>query len=114
MRVIMESEGWCNDEPEAGQVAWLKNDPPFGPAVCFISDRGKAWRFAHGVKRICDPSCPPWQPITTPEEERLRKRVEELIKAIEKHRDSISCLMDYCDNEANKELWANLPAAGGG
>lgn len=72
------SKQWRTDEPEVGQVAWLKNDPPFGPAVCFISDRGKAWRFAHGVKRICDPSCPPWQPITTPEEARLRKRVREL------------------------------------
>lgn len=105
---------------------WRADDPPIGIfalvdsisagefiATCVFNCSGdKVWESRHGREYDLE-KIDRWLPITTPEEMRLRKRVEELIKAIEKHKDSISCLMDYCDNEANKELWANLPEGGG-
>lgn len=100
---------------------WRTDDPPIGifslvdsisagefVATCVFNCSGdKVWKSRHGREYDLE-KIDRWLPITTPEEKKLKARVEELEEGIRRHRSDINT-----STVSDRRLWALLPEAGG-
>lgn len=133
-------DNWRTDEPEVGQVAWVKFAPSHKPLehTCVqlngATGAMKGWR-CNWSGSICGLERGEWKPITTPEERRLRAEVEklkddlhhtcqavdcteqackELRVEVERLRDKLSQIQDYLVSEGLFESWMGYETKAGG